>query len=85
MVSWQSSTYLGWFAKTCCNIVESYPEDLKSFFVDEFVQFAGIVVADNDKTITHMNELLKRDVERNAVYFARVANTLRIDLTNCEN
>ena len=60
------------------HLVESYPEDLESSFVDEFVQFTGILVADKDKAITHMSELLKSDGGVMLSTFPNVAIALRI-------
>lgn len=47
--------------KCATNLVESYPDDLEASFVDEFVQFKAILEADQNRTITHMSELLKLD------------------------
>jgi len=45
--------------KCATHLVESYPDDLEASFVDEFVQFKAILEEDQDRTITHMSELLK--------------------------
>jgi hypothetical protein len=74
--------------KRAAHLVKSYPEDLESSFIDEFVQFTNILVADNDKTITHMSELLKSDGGVMLSTFPNVAIALRIYLTlpinNCQ-
>ena len=74
--------------KRAAHLVESYPEDLESSFIDEFVQFTNILVADNDKTITHMSELLKSDGGIMLSTFPNVAIVIRIYLTlpinNCQ-
>jgi len=62
-------------------LVESYPDDLESSFVDEFVQFTSILVAYSDKTIAHMSELLKTDGGVMLSAFPNVAIALRICLT----
>jgi len=70
------------------HLVESYREDLEPSFVDEFVQFTDIVVANNDKTVSHMSELLKTDVGIIVSTFPNVVIALRIYVTlpinNCE-
>lgn len=74
--------------KHAAHLVEFYPEDLEPSFVDEFVQFTGILVADDDKTISHMSELLKTGGGIMLSTFPNVAIALRIYLTlpinNCE-
>jgi hypothetical protein len=47
--------------KCATHLVESYPDDIEASFVDEFVQFKAILETDQDRTITHMNVLLKLD------------------------
>ena len=55
--------------KHAAHLVESYHEDLEPAFFDEFVQFTDILVSDNNKTVSHMSELQKKDGGRhNAVY-----------------
>ena len=70
------------------HLVESYPEDLEPAFVDEFVQFTDILVSDNNKTVSHMSELLKKDGGIMLSTFPNVAIAVRIYLTlpinNCE-
>ena len=74
--------------KRAAHLVNSYPDDLESSFVDDFVQFTGILVADNNKTITHMSELLKTDGGVMSSTFPNVAIALRLYLTipinNCQ-
>ena len=74
--------------KHAAYLVESYPEDLEPAFVDEFVQFTDILVSDNNKTVSHMSELLKKDGGIMLSTFSNVAIALRIYLTllinNCE-
>ena len=60
--------------KCAAHLAESYPEDLEMSFIDEFVQFTNILVADNDKSITHMSKLLKTDGGRNAMYVSKCCN-----------
>lgn len=66
----------------------SYPADLKASFVDEFVQFTSIIAADEDKTITHMSELLKIDGGLLLASFFNVGIALKMYLTipinNCQ-
>jgi len=59
-------------------LVESYPEDLEPAFVDEFVQFTDILVSDNNKTVSRMSELLKKDGCIMLSTFPNVAIALRI-------
>jgi len=70
------------------HLAESYPEDLEPAIVDEFVQFTDILVSDNNKTVSHMSELLKKDGGIILSTFPNVAIALRIYLTlpmnNCE-
>jgi len=70
------------------HLVESYPEDLEPAFVDEFVQFTDILISDNNKTVSHMSELLKKDGGVMLSTFPNVAIAVRIYLTlpinNCE-
>ena len=47
--------------KCTANLTASYPSDLEATYVDEFVQFSSILAAGEDKTISHMNDLLKAD------------------------
>ncbi|KAH3848340.1 hypothetical protein DPMN_090700 [Dreissena polymorpha] len=47
--------------KCAMHLVESYPDVIEASFIDEFVQFKAILEADEDRTITHMSELLKLD------------------------
>ena len=68
--------------KHAAHLVEFYPEDLEPSFVDEFVQFTGILVADDDKTISHMSELLKTGGGIMLSTFPNVAIALRIYLTH---
>ena len=74
--------------KHAAHLVESYPEDLEPSFVDEFAQFTDVLVADNDKTVSHMSELLKADKGIMLSTFLSVAIALRMYLTlpinNCE-
>jgi len=74
--------------KHAAHLVESYPEDLEPSFVDEFAQFTDVLVADNDKTVSHMSELLKADKGIMLSTFPNVAIALRMYLTlpinNCE-
>ena len=44
--------------KHAAHLVESYPEDLEPAFVEGVVQFTDIL-SDNNKTVSHMSELLK--------------------------
>ena len=74
--------------KCAADLAESYPEDLEMSFIDEFVQFTNILVADNDKSITHTSKLLKTDGGAMLSTFPNVAIALRIYLTfpinNCQ-
>ena len=74
--------------KHAAHLVESYPEDLEPAFVDAFVQFTDILVSDNNKTVSQMSELLKKDGGVMLTTFLNVATALRIHLTlpinNCE-
>ncbi|KAH3716128.1 hypothetical protein DPMN_058846 [Dreissena polymorpha] len=47
-----------WSSQIAPHRVESCPDDNEASFVDEFVQFQAIEEADEDRTITHMSELL---------------------------
>jgi len=67
--------------KHAAHLVECYLEDLESAFVDEFVQFTDILVSDNNKTVSHMSELLKKDGGIMLSTFPNVAIALRIYLT----
>jgi len=74
--------------KHAAHLVESIPEDLEPAFVDAFVQFTDILVSDNNKTVSHMSELLKKDKGVMRSTLPNVAVALRICLTlpinNCE-
>jgi len=67
--------------KHAAHLVESHPEDLEPSFVDEIVQFTDILVADSDKTASHMCELLKTDGGIIPSTFPNVVIALRIYLT----
>jgi hypothetical protein len=60
--------------KLAAHFVKFYPEDIESSFIDEFVQFTNILVADNDKTITHMSELLKTNGGLTLFMFPKFCN-----------
>ena len=68
--------------KHAAYLVESYPEDLDPTFVDEFLQFTDILVSDNNKTVSHMSELLKKDGGIMLYTFPNVAIALRISDTS---
>ena len=74
--------------KHAAHLVDSYPEDLEPAFIDEFVQFTDILVSDNNKTVSHMSELLQKDGGIMLSTFPNVAIALRIYLAlpinNCE-
>ena len=74
--------------KCTTHLVESYPDDLEASLVDEFIQFKAILEADQDRTITHMSELLKLDGGQLQTTFPNVAIAVRIYLTipvnNCQ-
>ena len=74
--------------KHAAHRVDSYPEDLEPAFVDEFVQLTDILVSDNNKTVSHMSELLKKDGSVMLSTFPNVAIALQMYLTlpinNCE-
>ena len=44
----------------CLRLSERFFIELETLFADEFVQFTGILVAENDKMITYLSELLRR-------------------------
>ncbi|KAH3822907.1 hypothetical protein DPMN_124701 [Dreissena polymorpha] len=62
-------------------LLESYPDDIEASFVDEFVQFKAILEADQDRTITHMSNLLKLDGGQLQTTFPNVVIAVRIYLT----
>jgi hypothetical protein len=74
--------------KCAANLAASYPSDLEATFEDEFVQFSSIIAADEDKTVGHMNDLLKADGGLLLASFPNVGIALRIYLTiptnNCQ-
>jgi len=43
-------------AAAAAHLVESYPENVEPSFIDAFVQFTDILVAANEKTVSHIHE-----------------------------
>jgi len=69
-------------------LVQCYNTDLEESFVDEFLQFVSIMEGEEDKTISHMSELLKVDGGLFRASFPNVEIAIRIYLTipvnNCQ-
>ena len=74
--------------KCAANLTASYPLDIEATFVDEFVQFSSITAVNEDKTISHMNNLLKADGGLLFASFPKMGIALRMYLTipinNCQ-
>ncbi|KAH3817146.1 hypothetical protein DPMN_118675 [Dreissena polymorpha] len=75
------SLNLDYLRKCAKHLVESYPDDIEASPIDKLVKFKAILEQDQDKTITHMSELLKLDGGQLQTTFPNVEIALRIYLT----